>query len=72
MKFHDEQQETIEFKIPPPKLDPYKRLDEFFESSAKGVNRDVLLEYMDVLVTVMHHGQEHDFYSRRSPDRFAD
>lgn len=57
MKFHDEQQETTEFKVPPPELDPYKKLDEFFESSSQGANRDVVLEYVSLLVSAIRSGQ---------------
>ncbi len=40
---------------------PYKKLDEFFESSPNGLlNKDVVLQYVNLLVSAMHQGQHAD------------
>lgn len=57
MKNNNDQTTAIEFKIPPPELDPYKELERFLESSPHGLNRDVVLEYVGILASAIVHSQ---------------
>jgi len=54
---NNDQGTVIEFKIPPPELDPYEALERFLESSPHGLNRDVVLEYVGILASAIVHGQ---------------
>lgn len=71
MKFHDEQPKT-RGNAPPSKLDPYKKLEQFFESSPQGMNKDVVLEYVNLIVDATHNDQGNYFDTGRSFDGFSD
>ena len=55
MENNNDQATVIEFKIPPPELDPYKALERFLESSPHGLNRNVVLEYVGILASAVLH-----------------
>ena len=55
MENNNDQATVIEFKIPPPELDPYEELERFLESSPCGLNRDVVLEYVGILASAIVH-----------------
>lgn len=57
MENNNDQTTIIEFKIPPPELDFHKELEWFLESFPHGLNRNVVLEYVDILLSAMRHGQ---------------
>ncbi len=63
---------TIEFKRPPPELDPYKELKWFLESKPHGSNRDVVLEFIEILASTVSHDYRSNHVVRRSSDEITD
>ena len=52
---NNDQATVIEFKTPSPELDFYKEIGWLLESSPLRLNRDVVLEYVDILVSDLVH-----------------